>query len=143
MAEGDGAYVTLQMVEDFLSSARAVATFDDGNDGEMDPAATGRVIADMEATFDASIRALYEMPLVAPIDPIVPATVLQLIHCQAIKRFPEVYRGAEHVCDDAKTILDQIRKGELTLDHPLRAGSFEPSADSLEPRGYETLEPTP
>lgn len=143
-----GDLVTDKEVSDFMSSQVVRATYDDNNDGTVDGDSLKLIVATSEGLFKANVRGIYELPLATNptgVDPFAKHVVLQIIHCQSIKRFPELFRTtASTVCEDVTKLLEQIRKGELKLDHPLiqatHAASM-PSADSLPARGYEYLEP--
>lgn len=139
-----GIIVNPDEVKLFLSTKVVERTYDDNNDGTIDGPSLLLIIDVSEGLFLATIRGLYELPLVAPVDPFAKQVVLQLVHCQSIKRHPEVFRqDSKSVCDDVEMLLKQIRSGDLQLDIPLRDGSTGPVAGSLTPRGYERLEPTP
>lgn len=135
------ALVTGEQVEAHLSTPVVVDTLDDDNDGAIDPASLAQVIADAQAIFLASIRGIYETPLVAPIDPFVVTVVLMLVHCQLVKRFPERFKRGVAICDEAKELLKGIREREYVLDHVLRSDWDAPVCDSLPTRNYESLEP--
>lgn len=137
-----GAYVDQPKVEAYLSSPVVVDTYDDNNDGAIDAAAIGRVITDAEAIFNATVRGIYELPLVGTLDPFVETVVLQLVHCQAIRRFPERFRNGLKVCEHVKELLTDIRKGNVQLGHPLLANARGPEVLSAEPRNYDALEHT-
>lgn len=135
-----GVLVTQQMVEDHMSSPVVKDTYDDDNNGVIDPAAMASAIDTSEAIFFGTVRGVYALPLTAPYDPLAIAVVLQLIHCQTIKRFPERFRNGLKVCEDVKGLLTDIRKGNLQLAHALISGSRDPEAFSETSRGYGALE---
>ena len=138
-----GLIVSNDDVENFMSSPVVKATYDDNNDGTVDLASLGIIIDTSEALFFGTIRGIYALPLVGPIDPLAKHIVLQLVHCQSIKRFPEIFRNDTKVCEDAEKLLDQLRSGELKLAHPFLQGpdaTNGPSVDSELPRGYGLLE---
>lgn len=141
-----GKYVDDTIVKDYMSSAIVRATYDDNNDGVIDPGVIAQEIRLAEARFDGVARAIYAYPLTSPIDPLVIDIVLRLIHCRAIKRAPEVARQqGVTVCEDVEALLKDLRDGKLVLDHALPAGGagLEPAAMSECPRGYDRLEPRP
>lgn len=132
------AIVTGAMVEDYLSTPVVVDTLDDNNDGTIDINSMARVLADAEALFLASVRGTYAMPFVAPYDALAVTVILMLVHCQLVKRFPERFKRGVKICEEAKELLDQIRKGELQLDHPLKSTNDGPECFSLPQRMPET-----
>lgn len=132
--------VTQEQVEAYLSTPVVLDTLDDNNDGQIDIVAKDQVIADSSAIFMATVRGTYETPLIAPIDPFVITVVLQLVHCQLVKRFPERFKQDLTVCKEAKELLAGIRTNEYQLDHPRRSDAGSPQCDSYEARGYERLE---
>lgn len=135
-----GVIVTRANVEDFMSSPVVRDTYDDNGDGNIDSGALEQIIELAEGMFFATIRGIYELPLVAPVDPFAKHVVLQLVHCQSIRRFPERFRNGLKVCEHVKELLTDIRKGNLKLDHPLKSDGRGPVADSLPGRCYEALE---
>lgn len=136
----DPGLVTSDQVEAYLSSPVVMDTFDDDNDGTIDSVSMAQVLSDSQAMFLASIRGLYELPLVAPIDPFVVTVILHIVHCQAVKRFPERFKKGVKICEEAKELLQDIRKGDLQLAHPVRGDGFAPQCASFDPRGYEAIE---
>lgn len=140
-----GAIVSDAEVTAFMSSPIVKATFDDDNDGVVDASSLAIIVDTSEGLFFANIRALYELPLSVPIDPFAKHVVLQIIHCQCIKRHPELFRAtAASICEEVAELLKQLRKGELRLNHPLLApanAATGPAVDSIASRDLELLEP--
>lgn len=101
--------------ETFLSSSIARSTFDDNNDGSIDSSAIEQMLSISEGLFLANIRGVTPTPLVEPIDPFAKYVVLQIFHCQCIRRFPEVFRQGLSICDEVKDLLKQVRSGELQV----------------------------
>lgn len=126
--------VTLEMVEAFMSSPVVVDTMDDDNDGTIDTPVIEQLISFGEAKLLATLRGLYELPLVGPIDPYVQLLTLQIIHCLAVKRFPERFRAGLKVCEDVDAELAKVRSGEVQLNHALRSDAASPEAWSNPPR---------
>jgi hypothetical protein len=137
----DPGLVTSDQVGAYLSSQVVIDTLDDDNNGVFDPASMAQVLADSQARFLATVRGIYELPLVAPIDPFVVTVILQIVHCQLVKRFPERFKKGVSICEEAKETLADIRKGELELAHPVRGDGFVPVCGSYESRGYDALDP--
>jgi hypothetical protein len=138
-----GTIVSDQEVSDFMSSQVVRATYDDNNDGTVDADSLKIIVDTSEGLFFATVRGIYQLPLQGAIDAFDKLVVLQIIHCQSIKRFPELFRNDTKVCDDVAELLKGIRKGELKLAHPLLEAdqaATGPSVDSLPARGYEHLE---
>lgn len=139
-----GAIVSDQEVQEFLSSQIVRATFDHDNDGTIDGSSLSLIVTTSEGLFLANIRGTYELPLLATVDAFAKHVVLQIIHCQCIKLFPELFRTGLTVCEEVAKLLEQIRKGELKLNHPLVQAEQAASvlcADSLPSRRYDALEP--
>jgi phage gp36-like protein len=136
----DPGLVSGEQVEAYLSSPVVMDTLDDDNDGTIDTVAMAQVLADSQAYFLATVRGMYELPLTAPIDPFVVTVILHIVHCQLVKRFPERFKKGVKICEEAKELLQDIRKGDLQLAHPVRGDGFTPQCASYEPRGYEKLE---
>lgn len=126
-----GAIVSEAEVTAFFSTGIVRATYDDDNDGGVDTASLALIIDTSEALFLAHVRGLVPVPLVAPVDPFAKYVVLQIIHCQSIKRFPEIFRQGLKVCEEVNELLKQIRKGELQL-----GGGAVPVADTSGPAAY-------
>lgn len=136
-----GEFVTTAIVEDFLSAQVVRDTYDDDNDGAFDVDAVNRHITDAEALVKGSMRGVYQLPLVAPIDPLVVSATLQTVHCLAIRRHPERFRAkGDAICKAAQDLREDIRKGNVQLDHPLIETARLPSVDSFPSRGLESLE---
>lgn len=134
--------VSREQVEAYLSLPVVVDTLDDDNNGQVDNASFNRVLTDSQAIFLASIRGTYELPLTAPIDPFVETVILQIFHCQLIKRFPERFKRGVKICDEVTELLKGIRGGDYVLAHPVRSDGFTPQCSSKEERGYDLLEGT-
>lgn len=111
-----GAIVTQAEVEKYLSTPVVRATYDDNNDGGIDGPSLAIIIASSEALFLAHLRGLVPLPLTAPIDPFAKDIVFQIVHCKSIKRFPEIFRQGNSVCEEVEKLLEKIRKGELKID---------------------------
>jgi hypothetical protein len=125
-----GAIVTQQEVEYFLSTAIVRSTYDDDNDGGIDTASLALIIETSEGLFLAHVRGIIPVPLALPIDAFAKHVVLSIIHCQSIKRFPEVFRKGLTVCADVAELLKQIRTGELQI------GGQVPITDNGGPTAY-------
>ncbi len=113
-----GAIVSQAEVEAYLSTPIVRATYDDNNDGAIDSESLRLIIEISEALFLAHVRGVVPVPLTAPIDPFAKYVVCQIVHCQSIKRSPEVFRQGLSVCEEVTAILKQIRSGELQIATP-------------------------
>lgn len=134
-----GLYVDDAAVQEYLSAAVTRENCNESG-GAIDPEALAGYIARGESLTNGTLRGVYVLPLVAPIDELVITCTLQNIHCIAARRRPEIYQGAKEICEAAAELRAEIRSGAAQLDHPLVSSVRVPGVDSLDSRCLEQTE---
>jgi len=145
-----GLYIDQTKLEAFVAPHVVKQVLDDDDNGAPDASAVARCISDGEAILNGKLRGVYILPLIAPIDTLVETISLMLASGFLAQRHAEYvrYDGGKRLEEGLK-LADQLREGDMQIDHPLvgTSGTGDgdtttggaPDALSYTPRGFNAI----